>query len=262
MRSTLSLLLFLIIIPVLAADSTFEWAKFVRPDSKELAEIGIHTSENEIKVFENYPENNEFIKKITIRPGRIDMANAPASGSTAMSPRFIVSTGPDGVATYYSDAEDYRSVAIPDDRQRRDNSEYIHPLEAHRGIDSLVCIRVDFADAGAAYLWYEEMDEIDEKLPAEVKGESLYSPKEFAFDLFPNPAVNFVKIKCKNNARMDCRITIYDVNGRERMLVHSGLLPVEYETEVSLADLEGGMYLVSVLSNDGWRSARKLIVNR
>ncbi len=254
--------MFLLLMPFLASSSDpLVWVDFIEPDKSQYEVLGIFITTDGYIVYEDFPENLDYQKQISISSAMIDMAGVPRENQADVGPRFIVATGPDGVATYYSDSKDYRESAIPDDLNEDVVDGHRHPLEAHSGIDSLMCVRLPLGDRYFAYLWYDPIEEITEIMHGEPVDIQQITT-EFSFDLYPNPAVNFVKLAVRGDLSANCRIDIYDISGRSCKYLEFNGLSAGFETEIELSDLPGGMYLVGATLDDGRRAMRRLIINR
>ena len=76
------------------------------------------------------------------------------------------------------------------------------------------------------------------------------------FQIFPNPANDFIKIANTNSSLKDATIIIYDALGKQ---VYSEKITAnKYETEINLSGLNNGNYLMLINSNSGNESYKFL----
>lgn len=78
-------------------------------------------------------------------------------------------------------------------------------------------------------------------LPTAIAGVEELS--DVAFDIYPNPANDFVTLSFENNAIID-QVIITDINGR---IVKT----TSFSKQLAVADLEEGIYFINIISADG-----------
>lgn len=81
-------------------------------------------------------------------------------------------------------------------------------------------------------------------------------------DCFPNPASEFTTIKFRINATNEVRLTLLDNQGRTlRTLMHGERTEGEHEVQVSVTDLNAGIYFYT-LTTGFYQETKKLLVVR
>ena len=86
--------------------------------------------------------------------------------------------------------------------------------------------------------------------------EKLFS-KNMLFDLYPNPATDFVSFNIDNTNNADLTLTVYNVMGK---IVKSETLQ-QNQKQINVKDLSRGIYFVEIKSKD-WTGKQKLIIRR
>lgn len=78
--------------------------------------------------------------------------------------------------------------------------------------------------------------------------------QEVAFDIYPNPAQNVVRIEGIDESLCN-EIVIYDVTGR-------AVKHFEYSNELNVSELQTGVYMIRVIMNDGSVKSSKLLITK
>lgn len=94
-----------------------------------------------------------------------------------------------------------------------------------------------------------------------AKGSWTGSPAEQAENIFPNPSAGFATMSYQLEQDGPVSIQIYDLQGRLVVDLKEDMMAGEHETELSLADLVNGAYLVRIQS-DGRVRTQKLEIAR
>jgi hypothetical protein len=89
--------------------------------------------------------------------------------------------------------------------------------------------------------------------------------KDLSFDsnmkLFPNPATNSTNIWFKAAGDANYKITVYDINGRTMMQYNAGkLLEGEHVIQMNTAELNSGIYFVTISGTNNFNANTKLVI--
>ena len=80
------------------------------------------------------------------------------------------------------------------------------------------------------------------------------------FELYPNPASDYVSLRFNCNYVQDITITIYDLTGNQRITNTQNISDSGNQViTIPVSDLDAGMYFVQILNNRGEKSTAKFI---
>ncbi len=104
---------------------------------------------------------------------------------------------------------------------------------------------------------------IDElSFPSDVFVESKSNSSDFKVgNFYPIPANDYVIIPVKTSTQVDLKIQVYDLAGKEIKLIRKEHIGKGINNiEIPVSDLPGGLYIMSIENNNGFKITKKLII--
>ena len=94
--------------------------------------------------------------------------------------------------------------------------------------------------------------------PYEIYGPlEVISIEGLTIEIYPNPTQEFIYVELDNSKIDNCRILLYDINGK---LIKGNLITSE-KSEINMAELATGNYYIEISSNDLKICSYKIIKN-